>query len=445
MKFLFVLLLLSVATAFACPGDAGEPLPPPDKLEALERELVRLAPECGDHPGYLAYRGAALNALGRPGEAALLLERALMLDPRRAGAQIDYAAALAALGDRDSAQALLSDVLARPDVPAALRPRLERQLDAINVLGRYDALTALSGLSDWGSGWQGAGSVTFKLGRDSNLNSAPASGALTLTLPDGNVVLALADRFRPRAGTAALVEASGQAVKPLADGAALQVYGEARAREGRAASDTNFRQVQAGGAWSQPLDSGFAIFGASASNLRYGGDDLFRAVRFSAGRDWLAGRCRPSLGLETEQRIYPVARELEGRFVGLSGGASCSLGDDRLVLRVRGGQDTERGDRPGGNQRQSDVRLVWVRPLGAGRLGADLLWFHQQDTRGFSPLLKNGANRRLDRVNLNLEYAYPIAAGWSVLTSFESLTQRSNLSLFDINGRAFYLGVRWAK
>ncbi|PZP49203.1 MAG: hypothetical protein DI596_15860, partial [Azospira oryzae] len=108
---LFAFLLLWGAGAYACPGDSGEPLPPAGELEALEQALASVASQCADHPGYLAYRGAVLNALGRPAEAALLLERALLLDPRRAGAQIDYAEALAALGERASAVALLRAVL----------------------------------------------------------------------------------------------------------------------------------------------------------------------------------------------------------------------------------------------------------------------------------------------------------------------------------------------
>src|SRR3972149_4452029 len=89
-----------------------------------------LASECGRHAGYLAYRGAVLNALGRHEQAALLLEQALLFDPARAGAQIDYAEALAALGDAASAAALLRDVAARPDVPAPLRPQLALRLGA---------------------------------------------------------------------------------------------------------------------------------------------------------------------------------------------------------------------------------------------------------------------------------------------------------------------------
>jgi len=435
---LLALFALSSSGVWAvCPGDAGEPLPVPERLGALEEELARFAHECGSDAGYLAYRGAVLNALGRHAQAALLLEQALLLDPQRAGAQIDYAEALAALGDNASAAALLRDVAQRPDVPAPLRPQLARRLSAIDALQRRDALAAMSaqtGARAWTTdGWQGTGTLALKLGRDSNLNSAPARDALTLTLPGGDAVLLLADRFRPRAGAAARLEASSQWIRPLEGGAALQLYGDARLRDSPAASDTRYQQAQAGGAWSQPVGQpngeGYATFGTSASQLRYGGAELYRALRLSAGRDWRvtlpAGDCRPSAGVEVESRRYPTAAELEGRFLGLSAGVACNFGVDRLVLAARGGQDAPQADRPGGDQRQIDLRLVWSRPLGSGRLGADLLWYQQQDAGAYSPLLDNGATRRLKRATLYLEYSYPIAPGWALLRSLESLAQRS--------------------
>ena len=58
-------------------------------------------------------------------------------------------------------------------------------------------------------------------------------------------------------------------------------------------------------------------------------------------------------------------------------------------------------------------------------------------------MLENNATRRLNRVSLHLEYAYPIASGWAVLVSADGTLQRSNLDLFDISGRALYLGLRW--
>ena len=454
---LLVALAAPASIWAACPGDAGERLPAPEKLQALEDTLASLASECGRHAGYLAYRGAVLNALGRHEQAALLLEQALLFDPARAGAQIDYAEALAALGDAASAAALLRDVAARPDVPAPLRPQLERRLSAVEALQRMDALGAMSaqaGVQAWLTDrWQGSGTLALKLGKEGNLNSAPARDALTLTLPGGDAVLQLADRFRPRAGVAARIEGSGQWMRPADGGAVLQLYADARGRASPSASDASYQQVQVGGAWSQPLSradavpAGSATLGANVSQLRYGGAELYHGLRLSASRDWRVtgrqGDCRPSLGIEGESRRYPTASELEGRFLGLSAGLACNAGVDRVVLAARSGADTAQADRPGGDQRQIDLRLVWSRPLSGGRLGADLLWYRQRDAGGYSPLLDHGAARRVNRATLSLEYSYPIAPGWALLASLEGLAQRSNLELFDIAGRAFYLGLRW--
>ena len=444
VRLLFAFLLFwatAAAAAPSCPGDAGEPLPPRGELSALAEKLARSAEECAVHAGYLAYRGAVLNALGRQAEAAILLEAALLLDPQRAGAQVDYAESLAALGDTVAAVALLRDLLARPDVPALLRPELERRLTAIEALHRFDWL---AGLRAWaGTGWLGGGSLTVRAGHDSNLNSAPSRDALTLTLPGGNAVLLLADRFRAQGGAAGLVEATGQLARRLEDGAALQFYGETRARGSPSRPDTDYQLVQGVGAWSQLLATGDALFSAGGTHLRLGGRDLYKALRLSASRDWRVNGCRPRLGLEGEWRSYPTAPELDGRFLGAITGLACSVGINRMTVAVRGGEDAARADRPGGDQRQADVRLAWVGPLAGGSLVADLLYSHQRDANGFSPLLESGAARRLHRVSLHLEYAYPIAPGWSLLASFDSTDQRSNLELFDVSGRAVYLGVRW--
>jgi tetratricopeptide (TPR) repeat protein len=434
-------LLWTTAAIAACPGNAGEALPPAAELRALDEELARLAPQCSNDAGYLAYRGAVLNALGKPDEAAAFLEQALLLNPDLAGAQLDYAEALAATGDTSAASALLKDVLARSDVPPDLRAHLVRRLNAFESLHRFDALT---GLQAWiGREWQGTAAVSVRVGHDSNLNSAPSRDILTLTFPGGEADLLLAERFRARGGGTSIVEASGQAARRLAGGAALQFYGDARARVSPSNSDTNYQQGQAAVGWSKPFNSGEALLAASVTRLHYGGADLYSSARFSIGRDWSYKDCRPRMGAETEWRRHPAASELDGRFYGLTAGVACLLGSDRVAAAVRAGRDIAQRERPGGDQRQFDVRVAWLRGLGSGTFLADTVVTFQRDQQGFSPLLENNATRRLNRVSLRLEYAYPIASGWAVLISADGTLQRSNLDLFDISGRAVYLGLRW--
>src|SRR5699024_9811512 len=142
----------------------------------------------------LAYRGAVLNGLGKYVEAASLLEGALLLEPDLAGAQIDYAEALAGVGEPSAATSLLRGVLARPDVPPETRAYIVRRLNALDIVQRFDALV---GLRSVGEDWHGVASVTVKGGYDTNLNSAPSRSTLGLTLPGGDeIVFALADSVR---------------------------------------------------------------------------------------------------------------------------------------------------------------------------------------------------------------------------------------------------------
>ena len=441
VKLLYAFLSLATTAAYAsCPGEGGEPLPPRDALPAVERQLAQAAPACHANAGYLAYHGAVLNAMGRPAEGAALLEQALLLDPQRAGAELDYAESLAALGDNVAASSLLRQLIERRDVPALLRPQLERRVREIEALHQSDWLAALRAA---GNGWRGVATVAFRVGHDSNLNSAPSRDTLTLTLPGVDAVLLLADRFRQRSGTAALFEATGQLARPFDGGGALHVYGEVRTRGSPSASDTNYQQAQAVIAWSQPLETGDALISAGATQLRYGGENLYHAERLAVGRDWALPMCRPRAGVETEFRRYPAAAQLEGRFTGLATGVTCVSGFNRVTLTARVGEDEAQSDRPGGDQRHGDVRINWLRPLAGGSLTTDVVLSRQQDDTGFSPILANHAPRRLTRGTLHVEYAYPLSTVWSVLASFDTTVQRSNLDLFDISGRAVYLGLRW--
>ena len=58
---------------------------------------------CDEQAACQAQKGAQLLAQGRVEEAAVALEKALLLDPNLPGAQLDYAQALALIGLKGSA------------------------------------------------------------------------------------------------------------------------------------------------------------------------------------------------------------------------------------------------------------------------------------------------------------------------------------------------------
>jgi hypothetical protein len=129
--------------------------------------------------------------------------------------------------------------------------------------------------------------------------------------------------------------------------------------------------------------------------------------------------------------------------MGANAGIACLRGSNRIAAGLRAGRDVAERDRPGGDQRQIDLRVTWIGSFTTGTVLVDGVISFQRDNHGFSALLENNAARHLDRANLHVEYAHPIASGWAVLLSADLTRQRSNLELFEITGRAAYIGLRW--
>lgn len=426
-------LLLSAlaAGAHAAPDCPTLPSPFPESplvLSALEGQLRSVARQCERDPGFLAGWGAVLNALGRPREAADVLERALLLQPEHMAARFDYAEALAGMGDVAAARALTDDLLARQDLPGTLRPRLLTQRD------RWQQ-----------TGWLTRRSLTFRAGYDSNLTSASSSDTLTLTLPTGNVNLMIDPRYRPKAGMTLLGELHGEASRRLAAGRGLYLFADMRQRETVPALGADSTQLDASALLTAPLAQGELQTSVNASTLDYGGNALFRSVRgvMAYGRP-VAG-CQPRAEAEVEWRHYPAVPLLDGVFTGVAGGWVCSSADTltRFTAMVRLGVDTAESARPGGNQRRADMRLTYTQPLGDGQLEADAYLSRQHDQSGYSPLLDNNAARQITRLSLRAEYLYPLAPHWLLLTRAELNHQHAAQPLFSVKGQAVTVGIRY--
>jgi tetratricopeptide (TPR) repeat protein len=418
-----------------CPGNSGEPLPPAAEMAALADSLAGYENACNRDPGYLAYRGAVLLQLGRMEAAAALLERALLIAPERAGAQADYARALAALGDERGAQSLIDNLLARNDVPGGLRATLQ---DWQRFIGRDLATVA----------WQTGGSLTLRAGHESNLNSAPAHSSLDLTLPDGTVNLPLDKSYRAQGGGAMLAEASLQAGRNLQAGGRLQLLADIRSRHASVSDKTDYRQYEAIAVLTLPV-AGVAAkaanqFSLGASRLDYGGEQLYEAQRLGLARVLQAGRCLSGGSLDAEIRHYPTSGNLDGKFLGLGGSLRCPVGDARISLIARIGHDrADSATRPGGNQQRLDLRLAYTRPIAGGQLDAELNFGHQSDGAAYSEILEEGARRRLNRLGFRAEWAVPLGKGVEGIATLEAFRQGSNIPLFDIRSTAIWLGGRW--
>ncbi len=432
---LFLVLLGAPAwgeTPAACPA-AAFPVRPPtsaaERQQALDA-LVGLEDVCRNRSDYFAWLGSLHLTLHHPQRAASALEKALLLDPNLAGAQLDYAQALAELGENASARDLASTVLARPDIPSALHEWLTSQLGELA-----------------GETWKMTWLAQSLLGRETNLNSAPASNLLTLTLPGGSVPVVLGENQRPEAGMASLNTGAFEATRLWGPGQ-ITLSGDATLRAPPGHTDSALQWVDGAALWTQPLLGGDAGARLAATRLWMGGFELYdeNAGKLFMEQPLVVGEtaCRYGFGGDYSARSYPAAPILDGRYSGLELGLGCQ--HDQTLVMATGQWGWDRAQSPmrlGGNQERDDFSLMASHPLGPGQLTLTGQWSRLQDQAVYSTLL-GGMTREILREAARLEYDHPLSVHWTLLGYLERTSQNSNISLFTLENQAIYFGLRWA-
>lgn len=463
----------SISSAAAGCPTLTEPLPTPgqqtpaafqQQLQQRLTQLETLAEPCLDSPRFHAQRGAVLQMLAQPAAAIEALERSLLLDPDQPGTQLDYALALRDAGDYPSAHALLQQISQRTDLPPGLQPVLQSQLVAT--------------LSKPAGAWQQRLKLSSAVGTDSNLNNATSESQLTLTFPEGNLTLPLADASRAQGGSALINALQYQAVKPV--GEQLWVLqAELRTRSASLPA-TNYQQLDVAAQWLQAPEAPSQWQArVGYGSLRLGGTQLQQSSRAGLVHQWkapwpqLRALCRPLAGLELDRRHYPTIDQLDGLYTGLVLSLACDATDNtsasqanstgispanpanapsfslpKFSLQLRSGQDRAVSAlRPGGNNTATEVRTSASGRLAGFDVTADYGWLRQKDATGYSPLLGNNAMRSSTRHTLRLELARQlptsVLAGAQWFASFEATRQASSLAAFASQGQAFYSGLRW--
>ena len=400
--------------------------------------------------------GTRALAEHRYADARALLGEAVRLDPDFAGAWLDLALATYAAGDLAQAEELLDVLQARFVVPPALQGVIARLREQIALgLAPPDAATL----------WRWRRQLTAAVGRDSNANAGLAQGELALTLPGGAVLLPVARDQRARADTFAQVGVAAQAARPLAAGF-LDLRARAQGRRNVDVTDFDTAEWQLGAVWTaaRPLDNG-ALRGvlpgvwqlrSDFEQLHLGGDTLTQTIAAGVGHLWRHDGCWPRLDVDLEQRRYPVAHSLDATHLWFGGALTCpgvgGPGSRELSVQARGGVAVARHGsgaqaRPGGDTRLLDVTVAhgwaWRGPTGSQTLQALVRWEHLRDREGYSPLLADGARRRIDRYSGAVSWSMPLApgAGWRLTVTAQQLTQRANLDPFDLDGRIAQVGV----
>ena len=444
-----------------CPAEPfGAELP--KAKDAIRTQLLKLAPmaeACDMRADFHAYRGALLLTAGWPQDAATALEKALLLNPDLAGAQLDFAQALAQQGQRAQARELVRQVTERADI----QPDLKQWLHDGLTPGPVGAVTA--GRSRTGTpqastdaAWIWSGLLQSSLGHETNLASATHTTSLTLYLTSGPVEVPLADSERPQSGAVLKALAAAQGVRPLADGELrLNVALQGRRAQGQVVADNQLAEGAA--AYAVPFGPGIVQGSVGTHSFSQRGVYSYKDQAYSLKYEpfWRLADCKASAAVGRTEQRYISSPSLDGNYQHLRLEAGChpvqtvvtGTGAE-TTLGLAAGQDTPlSANRPGGIKHRMEAyarhERSLVLPLTSvqGNLTAWYRYSHSRDEQIFSGLLGFDPTRT-QRHDAGLGYWIPIEGGWSVGLDVETTFQKSTNTLLNIKNSAIYGGLRWA-
>lgn len=425
---------------------------PRDK-DTIRSQLLKLAPlaeACDLRADFHAHRGALLLAAGWPQDAATALEKALLLNPELAGAQLDFAQALAQQGQRTPARELVRQVAERPDIQPDLKQWLRDGLTP-------PAQAAATGAAV-DSAWNWSGLVQTGLGHETNLASATHTTSLTLYLTSGPVEVPLADSERPKAGMAVKVMTAMQGVRPLGDGELrLNLALQGRRAQGQVVNDTQLAEGAA--AYALPLGPGVVQGSVGAHAFSQLGNYRYRDQTYGLKYEpyWRLADCKSALALGRTEQRYLSSPILDGNYQHLRLEATCRpspLAAGTPVEETTWGMTTGQDNpldatRPGGTKHRVEAYVRHERTLPlpltdkTGTLTAWYRYSQSRDTEIFSGLLGSDPTQTR-RHDGGMGYWLPLKAGWSVGLDVESTLQKSTNTLLNIRNLSIYGGLRWA-
>lgn len=442
---------------------AAEPDSPGAVAGALEL-LASLAQVCEGRDDFYARRGALLLTDGNYAEAAVDLEKALLLNPDRVGAQLDYAQALAGIGQRTMALDLIKQVAERPDIEPQLRAWLHQEVELWTQEGSGVAQRAASArpkgiralLAREGRPVRWSTMVQASVGRETNLASTTHTRELNLFLVSGPVLVQLADNQRPQAGPAQRLGAALQAAIDLGRGAVrADAFVQVRSAPSLDLPTQQFTRVEA--SYLLPI---------AASQLRWAvaRQDLQQGTSFAATDVSILGELRvgPAIGrcqgvgaFGLADQRYPLAENMAGHFGFVRAEARCSFGGDWHMTFTEGTDRPQDPERPGGTKRRHDLflryehtflpRRIDSHPL-IGKPDRVSLWARRADStdsRVYTELL-GGDPTKTSRADEGFGLVWSLGRSWQLSFDVERNTQNSSNPLLNLRNLSGYLTLRWS-
>jgi len=396
--------------------------------------------------------GTQLNLQHRYPDALLRLEAALMLRPGHAPTLLEFALALAGVGEQPSARQVLQQLQQAGGLEVQLLQQVQQVLQRPLWAGAPSPAPASLHLG-----------LGLGISYETGFNPQPRSQAIELTLPSGPLWLKLEPES---AQSGPVLHAEIDLHGRLQPGWYHSAHIGLRTVPGSASGPAAFGQGQPVPA--QRMHWGLALarvlpglqqpqqIDLSLRGIEQGGRSVYRQIGLMwqhtllpSGVPGADSSCATGLGLEAQLQRYPQQPRLDGRYLGVLWRNGCLWPGLRVQARL-GFDQPQHPARPGGRQYQARVRLAW--PQNADQAAPAPGWVAvadlglMLDAQGYSPLLAHGQPRWQLSQHLRLEHRWPVgwpAPAWQAHAWIESQRQRSNLALFNLRAQhSLGLGVR---
>jgi len=370
---------------------------------------------CHKSPEQQVQMAAELNAKQHYIQAADLIERLLMQYPQTEGAAEQY-------------QLALDGMEGKHPVALNIQPLQQRA-------------------------WQINSSLQMRSGYSTNLNQAPSSSSVQLTLPTGPIALNLLPQFQQQGGVAGESQLSVNAIREFSNKLQWQVKGDLYGRETGNGGYADYQGTNLFSSLMKHHDSGSETAVAMGFNaLHYNVDTYLFASQLMLRHTGIQRHyCKPQSGIDLlwqRQQNNPL---LDSHYSGLMIGALCDTPLGFYNINIGAGWDWAASQRPGGDQIRAklDVAGIWNTPyiIETSFIKATTSYQESLDRQAYSPWLNYGATRQLSRLAVGVDYDWPlevIVHNWRGVASVKWQNQDSNISLFTMNALEGWLGVRTA-
>lgn len=395
---------------------------------------------------YFDYQfGISAIEAGEPVVAQQALERAVLVKPDFAGAWVDLALAHARLGEVETALQIVSHVEESFNVPLALREQLlGLRADLLEVRRKSEVKTgALIGAR--------TGYLQLSVGRDTNANLGLATSILSLTPIGGPPVqVEIAPSARATADAFMQLRGTLQQTLQFDELNKGRVYLSGQYKEFGTQTDYSLGDlaVSYGHEYTLPNANNWSLEGVvGVRGIAIGGSRLATLSSASLGLVYYRQGCRYGLRAGGEARSYGLSGYVNSSVPTASLSVTCQRGPSQYGFVASVSKDTPNAQRAGGETDRYELGAHYafqytprLAMLITGLVGS------YRDSSGYSPLLENGATRRISRASGRVEFLWQIMADhpeWALQAELEYLVDRSNLDVFNFKNTRAAVGLRY--